>query len=106
MNDKELKLHFGLRVKQLRTRLGLTQDELAEKISRTQRQISLIEVGKSFPNTETIVNMACVFDCNFKDLFDFETVQNIKNLKKELLNLIDKLPEEKLKTLYLIGKNI
>ena len=29
-----------------------------------------------------------------------------QNLKDELYNIIDKLPEEKLKTLYIIAKNI
>ena len=106
MNDTDLKIKFGLKVKQYRNRLGLTQDELAEKISRTQRQVSLIELGKSFPNTETLVNITKVFECTVKDLFDFDGIQNIEALRDELLKLIEKLPEEKLKTLYMVGKNI
>ena len=41
-----------------------------------------------------------------KDLFDFEPIENVANLKDELLKVMDKLPEEKLKTLYIIAKNI
>ena len=41
-----------------------------------------------------------------KDLFDFEPVDNITNLKEELLKLIEDSSEEKLKTIYIIAKNL
>ena len=41
-----------------------------------------------------------------KDLFDFEPIENVENLKNEIATLVERLPEDKLKTLYLIGKNL
>lgn len=106
MNDTELKTLLGLKIKHYRKQHGLTQEELGEKIERTQRQVSLIELGSSFPNPEALINIAKVFNCSIKDLFDFEPIINIENLKDELLKLTNKLSEDKLKTLYLIAKNL
>lgn len=104
MDDIELKTLLGLKIKHYRKQLGWTQEELGEKIGRTQRQVSLIELGSSFPSPEAFTKIANVFSCSIKDLFDFEPIINIENLKCELLNLTEKLSEEKLKTLYLIAK--
>lgn len=106
MNEKEIKICLGAKIKQYRSKLGLTQDELAEKINRTQRQISMIEVGKSFPTPETLANLIKVFGCSIQDLFDFEPIKNIVEFKIELFKIIENLPEEKLKILYQIGKHI
>lgn len=106
MNDIELKTLLGLKIKHYRNQLKLTQEELGEKINRTQRQVSLIELGESFPSPQTLGNIVSVFNCSMKDLFDFEPIENVANLKDELLKVMDKLPEEKLKTLYIIAKNI
>jgi len=106
MNEEKLKVYLGLKIKQFRNKMQLTQEEFSEKIGVTQRQVSLIELGKSFPKAATLSNIVNVFNCSICDLFDFEQIGNINDLKKELLKLIDNLSDEKLKTLYLIGKNI
>ena len=106
MDENKLKKYLGLKVKNYRNKFGYTQEVLSEKIGINQRQVSLIEKGKSFPKSETLVKMVNVFNCNTKDLFDFEPIENIENLKLKLEDLINELPEEKLKILYLIGKNI
>ena len=106
MNEEYIKLNLGQIIKKYRNKLGLTQDDLAEKIGRTQRQVSLIELGKSYPNPETLSNIATSLNCSLKDLFDFEPITNIENLKNELCRIIETMPEDKLKTLYIVGKNI
>ncbi len=106
MDTSELKVFLGLKIKEYRNKLGLSQEELAEKIGRSQRQISLIEIGKSFPNPETIVALADVFSCQVKDLFDFEIIKETGILKNELREIIERLPADKIKTLYAVSKNI
>ena len=106
MDETKLKKLLGLRIKQYRNKLGLTQEELGEKIDRSQRQVSLIELGSSFPNPITLTNITNVFNCSMKDLFDFEPVDNITNHKEELLEIIEDSSEEKLKTIYIIAKNL
>lgn len=85
----------------------MTQEQLAELINRSQRQVSLIEVGNCFPSCVTILRLAEVFNCSVNDLFDFELIDdNMGTIKEKLFALVHNLPDEKLRTLYVIGKNI
>lgn len=106
MNKKKLKSQLGIKIQQFRNKTGLTQEGFSEHIGITQRQVSLIELGKSFPKPETLLNIVNFCNCSMRDLFDFESIENIADLKNEFLNIIETMPEEKLKTLYIIGKNI
>ncbi len=106
MNEKELKISLGSRIKEYRNRLNLTQEKFSELLGISQRQISLIELGKSFPKPLTLSKISEICNCNISDLFNFEPVINIDKLKVEMFKLIDTLPEDKLKTLYIVGKNI
>lgn len=106
MNDIELKKKLGLKIKQYRKSLNITQESFAEKINLTQRQISFIEIGKCFPSPETLSNISNVLNCSIKDLFDFDSVENIEYVKKELNKMLNNYSEDKLKFLYLIGKNL
>lgn len=106
MNEQKLKLYLGLRIKHYRNRLGLTQEEFAEKIGITQRQVSLLEVGKSFPKPDTLSNIVNFFDCSISDLFNFENIDSVENLKMKLSKIIDEMSEDKLKIIYLFCKNI
>ena len=110
MNETELKKKLGLKIKEQRNKLNLTQELFSEKIGITQRQMSLIELGKSFPSPKTLSNIVKVANCKMTDLFDFETFKTQKEvkeeLKKDLLRLINSFSTEKLKILHFISKNI
>ena len=45
---------FGLRLRELRKRKGLTQEHLAELLNIGVRSVGKIETGNSFPSTETM----------------------------------------------------
>lgn len=62
---------MGEIIKEYRVNLNLTQVNLGKMIGITQRQITLIETGKSFPSLPTMIKFAKVFKCNIKDFFDF-----------------------------------
>ncbi len=106
MNEKEFKKKLGCRIHHFRVKAGLTQEQLAEKIDRTQRQISLIEVGNSFPSPITLLKITKTLNCTIQDLFDFDVIGPSENLRENFVNLLESLPQDKLKILYLIGKNI
>ncbi len=52
----------GIRLKQLRERKGLTQDELAEKIGAGTRQIPRYEAGDTVPSANAVSKMAEVLE--------------------------------------------
>ena len=53
---------------ELRTKLGLSQDELAEKVFVTRQAVSRWEKGETVPNTETLKLLSKVFDVSINTL--------------------------------------
>ena len=59
---------IGARVKHHRTRNGISQEELAERIKISRVTVSNIERGESTPSLETIVNIANALYTSADDL--------------------------------------
>ena len=53
---------------ELRTKNGLSQDELAEKIYVTRQAVSRWETGETVPNTETLKLLSQLFDVSINTL--------------------------------------
>lgn len=53
---------------ELRTKRGLSQDELAEKIYVTRQAVSRWETGETIPNTETLKLLSKLFDVSINTL--------------------------------------
>ena len=52
----------------LRTKSGLSQDELAEKLFVTRQAVSRWETGETVPNTETLKLLSKLFDVSINTL--------------------------------------
>lgn len=61
-NYKKVDKTFALKLKALRLASGLTQEELAEKVSVSRSSISNYESGNREPNNETLKRLAEYFD--------------------------------------------
>ena len=53
---------------ELRTKMGLSQDELAEKVFVTRQAVSRWETGETIPNTETLKLLSKLFDVSINTL--------------------------------------
>ena len=106
MNDNEIKKVFGKKIKEYREKLQLSQEELSEKLEITQRQVSMIERGLSFPKLSTLNKLSQIFNCNIQDLFDNDYLQSETLLKEKLKNIIETSSYDKIKTLYMVAKNL
>ena len=106
MDDTKLKKNLGTKIKELRIKSGLTQEQLGECIGRGQRQISLIEIGESFPTPATLLNLSNIFCCPIKELFDFETFIDSNLMRQFIINTVQKMPDKKIKNLYNIIRNL
>ena len=106
MNDEDIKKVFGKKVKEYREKILLSQEDLSAKLEITQRQVSMIERGLSFPKLSTLNRLSKVFDCSIQDLFDNDYLQSENVLKERLKAIIDASSYEKIKTLYLVAKNL
>lgn len=77
MNNNDLKIKIGSRIKDLRTELGLTQDEFAKKIGVSGKTIiANYESGYSTPNDKVRLKICSVCNCSM----DYLTCQtDIRN---------------------------
>ncbi|MBQ6844548.1 MAG: helix-turn-helix domain-containing protein [Agathobacter sp.] len=55
-------------IRELRTKKGLSQDELAEKLYVTRQAVSRWEKGETTPNTETLKLLSKLFDVSINTL--------------------------------------
>ncbi len=59
---------FGNNVAKLRTRHGLTQEQLAEKIDRSVRYTQSIEAGEYWPSLPTLSLLRRTLKCSWDEL--------------------------------------
>lgn len=68
----DIKKLFGKKVKEKRTNLRLTQEQLAEKAGISPKSLSQIELGNNFVSAENLDAICKALDILPKELFDFK----------------------------------
>lgn len=71
---KKEKNGFGLRLKKLRKNAGMTQNDLADKLSRSGSAIRMWELGSNEPDINTLVELSSIFDCSLDYLLCRDTL--------------------------------
>lgn len=100
MDTTELKRRFGRRVKLLRERAALTQEQLAEKIDRTVDAVSNIERGIHATKIEIAYLISQAVNVPLEDLFELEPdTPKDRERRKELNLLVDELQALDVRTL-------
>ena len=100
------KKKLGLKIKELRKRKGLTQEELAELIQMEQNSISVMESGRNFPTLGTLEKIAKVLDVNLSDFFDYDYIEDIDVIKASTEDIISKMDDKQLRHLFKYVKSI
>jgi putative transcriptional regulator len=59
------------RIKELRARYNLTQDDLAVKVGVRRETIVFLEKGKYNPSLKLAHDISSVFECKIEDIFIF-----------------------------------
>jgi len=60
------------RIKELRAKYDLTQEDLAKKVGVRRETILFLEKGKYMPSLKLAHDVAKVFNCNIEDIFIFK----------------------------------
>lgn len=84
------------KLKALRKRAGLTQEELCEKSGIAVRSVSSWENGEVDPSLESLGKLACGLGMSLKEVvsaFDVDTTNIPDDLPNEILELLSELPE-------------
>ena len=94
MRKKEL---IGLRIKDLRKRRGLSQEELAERAETSANYLSRMERGTENPTLDMLIKIAHALGVEMWEIFDFGHAVNIKELRETMNKLLKDTDEEKLR---------
>lgn len=102
----ERKMLLGARIKELRKRAGLSQDQLAEKVGIEAKYLSRIEVGKRYPSLETLEKIADALQVEMKELFDFQHFQGEAVTPRGIENLVEGARPDELRLIYRVIKAV
>ncbi|HPE47853.1 MAG TPA: helix-turn-helix domain-containing protein [Hyphomonas sp.] len=64
---------LGVRLKEVRTGAGLTQAELADRVSVSRKTINTVENGVFIPSTLLALKLAAALGTDVEDLFFLDT---------------------------------
>ncbi len=100
----KLTVKFGKRLKELRKKANLSQQELAELVGmESLNNISKLETGEQLPKKENLEKLCKVLKVEAKDLFDFGHIKSKEELIEDMNNIFK---TSSLKELQLYNKII
>jgi transcriptional regulator with XRE-family HTH domain len=105
MNIKKI---LGLKIKRLRQKEGLTQEQFAEKIGIATRTLAGIEIGENFVSASTIDNILDYTGLSFEDFTICSHLRPVDDLLQDIYTYLDKIKDnrEKVENIYKVIKAI
>ena len=97
-------MELGNKIKQLRIKSSLTQEQLADELNISPQSVSKWETGASLPDITLLPKIAEIFGVSIDELFDltveqkFNRIENRMDLEEELSHDVFKEYEEFLKS--------
>jgi transcriptional regulator with XRE-family HTH domain len=103
----DIKRAVGKRIKTVRQRNGLTQDQLADQMRLSSKYISGIERGVENPTMDILIRVAKVLGIEPYNLFLFgETEDSEKVLRKGIKKMLREADREKLQLYFDVMRKI
>jgi transcriptional regulator with XRE-family HTH domain len=85
----DIKKELGEKIKRVRKSKGITQEQLAEMIDISPRNLSNIEVGGCFVKSETLEKIIEALNITTEELFANEHIKSNVELLKSIDNCIN-----------------
>ncbi len=100
------KKSFGEKIKRTRKKRGLTQEQLAELIDISPRNLSKIEVGDCFVKAETLEKILNALNVSTEELFANDHIKEPEELLNLIYSILDDIKNDnkKLEKIYKITK--
>jgi len=99
MDTKQM---IGARIKDIRTKKKLTQEQLAEKIEINPKYLSSIERGLENPTLNTLIKLSESLNVNLDDIFNQLQIEDPAERKSLIISLLDQADDDQLKLAYRI----
>lgn len=91
MNQKRM---IGLRIKELRKRRGLSQDDVAEKADTSPNYLSRMERGTENPTLDMLIKISHALSVDLAELLDYKHEMNPKALRELIKTLTGEIGDE------------
>ena len=86
-------MEIGSKIKQLRCRASLTQEQLADKLGLSAQAVSKWENSATMPDISLLPELAQIFGTSIDELFDLTTEQKIRRIENRM-DIQDDLEED------------
>ena len=102
----DVKKEHGLKIKRLRQKEGLTQEQFAEKLNIATRTLAGIEIGESFVSAQTIENILNYTNISFEDFFISSHLRPTEDLLNDIYIYLEKIKNDrdKVENIYKVIK--
>ena len=97
MNKKQM---IGARIKDIRNKKGLTQEQLSEKMKINPKYLSSIERGNENPTLNTLIKLAESLEVDLSKIFSFVQIEDPEKRKSMITSLLDQADNEQLKMAF------
>lgn len=89
-----IKRKLGEKIKRMRKQKGLTQEQLAEIVDISSRNLSNIEVGANFPKAETLEKLLMALGVTTEELFANDHIKSNFELIEDINFYINSVKED------------
>ena len=91
---------IGARIKEIRNKKGLTQEQLSEKMEINPKYLSSIERGCENPTLNTLIKLSESLEVDLGEIFSFIQIEDPEKRKSMATSLLDQADTEQLKLAY------
>lgn len=95
--SKSKKKFLGERIRHIRKRDGLSQEQFAELIGIDPNSVSRIECGVHYPSLDTLEKIATVLKVEIRELFLFNSKETAGEMRAFLIQTASEVGVEKLR---------
>ena len=85
------------KIKRERKKRGLTQEQLAEMVDISSRNLSNIEVGQNFPKAETLEKILKSLNISTEDLFANDHIKKPEELLNSIYDILNSVKDDSLR---------
>lgn len=78
------KLYIGRRIRELRAKQGLWQEDVAELADINPNYLSRIERGRENPTLDMLIKLSHALGAEMQEMFDFGHIEGRKDLQKNI----------------------
>lgn len=88
------KILVGRRIKELRKRRNLSQEDLAGRAATSAKYLSRVEVGRQSPTLDLLLRLADGLNIEPYQMLCFEDVEPVRQLRERAAKLMDEVPDK------------